>query len=288
MSSSRPTVPPFNFDIDHYLNHIIPRPRLHLLPSPVSRLLGYRKTPQAPIGNLLIYAWSFIGAFGGIALTCYIFHVLPFPDNTHRSIIIGSLGASAILEYNAITSPLAQPRNVILGQTLSALIGIAITKGFQCYDDFENIRWLAGALAVATSSVVMGVTKTIHPPAGATALLAATMQEITDLDWFLIPLVLLGSVIILVVACLVNNIQRQFPLYWWTEHELGPTEKATEDLEKQNSISSIELRPGEEYAINHADGETLVLKAEELTQEEKTFLESLKARIRMESDSESS
>ena len=68
----------------------------------------------------------------------------------------------------------------------------------------------------------MSITKTIHPPAGATALLAATSPEITRLGWYLLPLVLLGSTLMLVSACLINNIHRQFPIYWWTPVELGP------------------------------------------------------------------
>jgi CBS-domain-containing membrane protein len=220
-SSSSSSVPRFDFDIDDWLNPFVPRPRLNLLPKPISRLLGYRSAPQEPIGSLLVCIWAFIGAFTGISLISLLFHVLPVRGPSDPPIIIASFGASAILEYSSISSPLAQPRSVVFGQALSSIIGIAITKAFQLSDDFENLRWLAGALAVATASAFMGLTKTVHPPAGATALLAATTPQITDLGWFLVPLVLLGSVVILLVACVVNNIQRQFPLYWWTEHDLS-------------------------------------------------------------------
>jgi CBS-domain-containing membrane protein len=211
MSSSPPSAHRFDFDIDDYLNLFVPRPRLNLLPKPISRLLGYRSTPQIPIGSLLVCIWALIGAFAGLSLVSLLFHVLPIPGASGPPVIIASFGASAILEYNSISSPLAQPRNVIFGQAFSSIIGIAITKAFQLSDNFENLRWLAGALAVATSSAIMGLTKTIHPPAGATALLAATTPQITDLGWLLVPLTLLGSVVMLLVACVVNNIQRQFP-----------------------------------------------------------------------------
>jgi HPP family len=68
----------------------------------------------------------------------------------------------------------------------------------------------------------MGATKTVHPPAGATALLAATSPDITQLGWFLLPLVLLGSALMLASACIINNMHRQFPVYWWTPVDLGP------------------------------------------------------------------
>ena len=67
----------------------------------------------------------------------------------------------------------------------------------------------------------MGATNTVHPPAGATALLAATSPEITILGWYLLALVLLGSTLMLASACIVNNIHRRFPVYWWTPIDLG-------------------------------------------------------------------
>lgn len=80
--------------------------------------------------------------------------------------------------------------------------------------------------------MVMGFTKTVHPPAGATALLAATSDEIGALGWYLIPLVLLGNAVVVVVACLTNNIQRQWPLWWWTELSLSPQQEGPKDVEK--------------------------------------------------------
>ena len=127
------------------------------------------------------------------------------------------------MEYNAVESPFSQPRNLVLGHFLSALVGVSITKLFALlpHDRFEDLRWLAGSLAVGASSVVMGATRTVHPPAGAVALLAATSNDITKLGWDLLGLVVLGSVLMLGSACLINNVFRQFPIYWWTPAELG-------------------------------------------------------------------
>lgn len=190
---------------------------------------------------------------------------------------MASFGASAILEYNSISSLLAQPRNVIFGQAVSSIIGIAITKAFQLLDDFENLRWLAGALAVATASSIMGLTKTIHPPAGATALLAVTTPEITELGWLLVPLVLLGSVVMLLVACVVNNIQRQFPLYWWTEHDLSSLQAESTDIEKETSILHVE---DSSHLIRITGREIIVPESLTLTKDETKFLETLKDRLR--------
>jgi hypothetical protein len=109
---------------------------------------------------------------------------------------------------------------------------VGITKFFQLNSNFENLRWVAGALSVGITSAFMGFTNTIHPPAGATALLAATTPEITELGWFLVPLILLGSVLLVAVGCITNNIQRQFPIYWWTAADLSRPNG--DDIERQD------------------------------------------------------
>ncbi|KAI9053776.1 hypothetical protein LZ554_002725 [Drepanopeziza brunnea f. sp. 'monogermtubi'] len=208
-----------SFDIDRYLNHLIPRSRISHLPKPISWFLGHRSTPQKPIGNILIWFWAFIGAFASILVIEAVFQS-PQLKSDGAPIVIASLGAAAILEFSTIDSPLSQPRNAFFGQLISSLIGVSITKLFALSPSFSSLRWVSGALSVGLASALMGVTKTIHPPAGATALLAATSPEIERIGWFLVALVVLGSALMLAVACLLNNLQRRFPLYWWTPEDL--------------------------------------------------------------------
>lgn len=63
-----------SFDIDRYLNRFVPSSRLHLLPKPVARFLGYRHPPAPPIGNVVVWWWAFIGAFSGILIVEAVFH----------------------------------------------------------------------------------------------------------------------------------------------------------------------------------------------------------------------
>ena len=62
----------------------------------------------------------------------------------------------------------------------------------------------------------MDITKTTHPPAGATALLPATSNDVYNLSWYFLPIVLLSSAIVLATALLINNIQRRYPMFWIT------------------------------------------------------------------------
>ena len=154
--------------------------------------------------------WSWIGAFLGIVPVAYInYNILA---GTDLIMVIGSFGASAVLIYGAIKSPLAQPRNLMGGHIFSAIIGVT------CYELFNAHMWLAAALAVATAIAVMHATKTLHPPGGATALIAVIgSSKIHDLGYLyaLMPAGL-GAVIMLFVALIVNNIpkSRSYPEFW--------------------------------------------------------------------------
>lgn len=155
--------------------------------------------------------WSWVGGFLGVSAVAYLDH--QFFEGTDLVMIIGSLGASAVLIYGAIRSPLAQPRNLLGGHIFSALIGVA------AYQLFYTHIWLAAALAVATSIAVMHATRTLHPPGGATALIAVIGgQKIHNLGYLyaVIP-VGAGAIIMLIVALIINNLPRtrRYPEFWW-------------------------------------------------------------------------
>ena len=62
---------------------------------------------------------------------------------------------------------LAQPRNVFGGHFVSAFCGVVVQKIIP-----SQALFVACALAVALAIVGMNLTKTVHPPGGATALIA--------------------------------------------------------------------------------------------------------------------
>jgi len=155
--------------------------------------------------------WSWIGAFLGIAALAWVERF--FIEGTDLTLMIGSFGASAVLVYGAVRSPLAQPRNLVGGHILSAIVGVA------CWKLLHQYPWLAAALAVATAIALMHLTRTLHPPGGATALIAVIgSAEIHKLGFLyvLIP-VGAGALILLAVAVLVNNIpkSRRYPEIWF-------------------------------------------------------------------------
>ena len=153
------------------------------------------------------HIWTFIGSFLGIGIIGFInSKYFTAYDNLF---MIGSFGASSVLIYGIINSPLAQPRNLIGGHVLSALVGVTMHKLI------PGEVWLSSALAVSVSIVVMQITKTLHPPGGATALIATTgSAKINSLGYFYaFSPIFTGVMILFLVAVVCNNAtpHRQYP-----------------------------------------------------------------------------
>jgi CBS-domain-containing membrane protein len=173
------------------------------------KMKGITKSPPRVSASEI--GWSWIGAFLGIVPVAYLEYALF--KGSDLVFIVGSFGASAVLVYGAIRSPLAQPRNLVGGHVISALIGVA------AYRLFPGETWLAAAFAVATAIAAMHATKTLHPPGGATALIAVIgSKEIHALGFlYAILPVGAGALMMLLVALLVNNIpeRRRYPEFWF-------------------------------------------------------------------------
>lgn len=148
----------------------------------------------------MFLAW--IGSFLGIIAISY-FH-MDILDDKDLTLVVGSFGASAVLIYGVPNSPLSQPRNLIGGHLLSAIVGVI------SYKLFSSNLFLATAIAVSTSILIMQLTLTLHPPGGATSLIAVIGgEQIHELEFFyiLIP-VFSGALILFLIAFIVNNIPK--------------------------------------------------------------------------------
>jgi CBS-domain-containing membrane protein len=175
----------------------------------LSKMKGGGKSP--PGVGITEVLWSWLGAVTGVGICGYL--SANYFEPKDLTLLIGSFGASAVLVYGAIKSPLAQPRNLLGGHILAGIIGVA------CYKMFGATPWVAGALAASLAIVAMLLTKTLHPPAGATALIAVIGGDKIHNLGFLYAFIPagLGALILLVVALLVNNLSmnRKYPEYWF-------------------------------------------------------------------------
>lgn len=172
---------------------------------------SYRKTRYILYKETLIdykeQFWSFLGSFVGIGILAYI-QSIHFSGND-AVYLIGSFGASSVLVYGIIQSPFSQPRNLIGGHLVSAFIGVTVHKLA------PDIIWIAAPLAVSLAIILMQITKTLHPPGGATALIAIIgSDKIKGLGYmYVVSPVLIGVTILFLTALVFNNMtsSRTYP-----------------------------------------------------------------------------
>jgi len=166
----------------------------------LAKLKGYKRTTPLVSPPPLDVLLTWLGAFLGIAAITLFAHKFDLS-------VVASFGASAVLIYGVPDAPLSQPRNVIFGHTFSAMTGVAIFMMF-------GLTWWSPALGTALALVVMLLTKTTHPPGGATALFAVLSKA--QPSYILTP-IMTGAVILVIIGLLVNNLSpdRHYPRYWY-------------------------------------------------------------------------
>jgi len=183
-----------------------------VIPTFLSRIKGGQcSPPRKPFSKI---AWSWLGAFVGIYLVSVLNQIV-FSDASNSLFLVGSFGASAVLIYGAPRAEFSQPRNLVFGHILCASIGITIYKYVPL-----SVPLLA-ATAVSISVVAMHFTRTIHPPGGATALIAVIgSAEVHDMGFLFVAYpIAAGALILLFVALIINNLsgnpKRHYPVFWW-------------------------------------------------------------------------
>ena len=144
--------------------------------------------------------WSWFGSFLAIAITAYL------SARTNSPLLMAPFGATSVLIFGVPESPLAQPRNVIGGNIVAALVSLTILHLF------GSSPWAMG-MAVASAIAMMQFTRTVHPPSGAVALVVM----MTNAHWqFLLTPTLEGSIILVLCAVVFNNLaeERTYPKHW--------------------------------------------------------------------------
>jgi hypothetical protein len=128
----------------------------------------------------------------------------------------------------------------------------------------------------------MVLTKTTHPPAGATALLAATEPGCVRLGWLYIGVVTAGTVVLLAVACISGNLgqARRYPVYWWSPAEVSKPVVEEKDVEGDAGNSDVRKSEDVEGIRVSAERGIVVPPDMHVSQEEMNVLRILEDRIR--------
>ena len=150
---------------------------------------------------------STFGGFVGIFLISWVSYYFTGANGT--ALIVPSMGASAVLVFAVPHGRLSQPWALVAGHVSSAFVGVV------CYLLIPNV-FIAAGLAVGLAIGVMHVLRCIHPPGGATALVAVvggTQIHALGFEYIVVP-VLINTFIILVTAIVFNSFfpWRRYPV----------------------------------------------------------------------------
>lgn len=159
----------------------------------------------APL-SLLDAARAGLGVALGVAFTGLLARLAATGELSTAPLLVAPVGASAVLVFAIPASPLAQPRAVIGGNLLSALIGV--TAGLLFPQPL-----LAAAIAAGAAALAMSLTRTLHPPGGACALGAALAAPASAAAYgtILTPIALCSVLITVAAAIYVNLTGRSYP-----------------------------------------------------------------------------
>ena len=151
-------------------------------------------------------ALACVGALIGIALTAMICGMV-LGGGADLPLLVAPMGASAVLLFAIPASPMAQPWPIVGGNTISALVGIAVAR-------LVHDPVLATGLGVSLAITAMSLTRSLHPPGGAAALTAVLGGPAVVSAGYMFPLVPVAANSILLVAiglCFHRLAGRSYP-----------------------------------------------------------------------------
>lgn len=174
---------------------------------------------------------------------------------------IAPMGASSVLLFAVPASPLAQPWNIMVGNTIAAVIGV--TCALYIANPTE-----AFSLAVALAIILMMTTDSLHPPSGAVAITAVLGgSAVHELGYaFVFYPVLLNSVLLMVIAIIFNRMigkrypQQQAQLNTRSK-DPTPTQKVTI---RPQDIQDVLDHQTELLDISEYDLQKIILEAQDL------------------------
>ena len=151
-------------------------------------------------------------------------------------ILLASMGAAAVIMFSAPHSPMATYRAFLLGNLLSASVGVS-------YYQWLGGGILVGPLAVATAIAVMHLFKCAHPPGGATALVAVIGGEAIHV---------LGYWYVLTPVAL--NISLFAGAVWWHRRGLVRVElKKKTEQSLQQLLRPKNREPAQEFVLEDVE-----------------------------------
>jgi len=117
-----------------------------------------------------------IGAGVTIGILAYITFQSVLAGTNYGLWLAASFGSSVVVVFGYPENEFSQPKNVLLGHLLCALVGIIFVTLFNITQD-RSIFYLAIGLAVGISVMLMMAFKITHPPAGGNTIVVMLTQD---------------------------------------------------------------------------------------------------------------
>ena len=156
-------------------------------------VLPNRETWMVGLPQASSYASDIDGLFGLITFLVGFWFVVSF-------------GSTVINVFGFPENKNSQPKNVLFGHLLAALIGITFITFFE-------VSFITLGLAVGVATMFMFALKVTHPPAGGTVIVAM----IGDVSFhFLIFPVMVGTITIIIGGIIYNRLllKKKYPITW--------------------------------------------------------------------------
>lgn len=193
-----------------------------------------------------------LGALIGLGLTG-LFLLSPHIDTELGLYLVAPFGASSVLLFAVPNSPLAQPWSAIVGNTVAAIVGVAV-----CLYVADPLLRIALAVGLATTATIL--CRAVHPPAGAVAMTAAMSPDaIAELGfWFVLAPIAVGTTILVLLAAAYARLTgRHYPLRQFDD----PSKHGTDD---RNPTERLGLSEQELTAILERYSQSFNLGVEDL------------------------
>ena len=153
-----------------------------------------------------------IGAGITIGILAYITFQSVIAGTNYGLWLAASFGSSVVVVFGYPENEFAQPKNVLLGHLLCALVGIIFVTLFNITQD-RSIFFIAIGLAVGISVMLMMAFKITHPPAGGNTIVVMLTQ---DSFQFLVFPIMVGAITIIIGGVIYNRfiLKKNYPLKW--------------------------------------------------------------------------
>ena len=194
-------------------------------------LIGLSRQPVSHREKLISMTGGFLGILGILLASGWLL------EPEIAVVMTPSMGATAVLLFAAPHATFSQPWNAIIGHTVSAIVGVT------CWQWIPDLTFAASA-SVGLAIGAMFITRSIHPPGGATALAAVIGAEnLHHLGYsYVLQPVLFNVLSIAIVAMLYNYLfhWRQYPAHLHDRKQASePTEISLEPIKHEDFVFAL-------------------------------------------------